>query len=139
MITTFFDLSEREKEFARSNGIVNGIGAEDTKYITYILQKLQPKWLSNASGEYHDWKYCVGGDEVDRYNADLHFYLLILQDARQNTPLQIIFLFRLWRAIFYYICVRMFGYKRFYYGRKRTKKEIFALLKKNCIHNKISI
>lgn len=132
MTISWSQLNYSERQKARQKGLVNGIGATDTVRLTKFLRLIQPKWLSHASGDYHDWEYILGGDEIDRYRADLYFHLLILQDARLLEPSYIVFLWRYLRAKVYYLAVRFFGYKRFHYRADRLSPlEVFKILYPN--------
>lgn len=75
--THYNDLSEEDLTILKENGIINGCGGKGG----WIKP---PSFIFTASCDHHDWNYTRGGTEVERYNADLGFYLVMLQDARQS-------------------------------------------------------
>lgn len=104
--------------------ISNGIGPSEPRWLYKLLQWIMPKWLTHASGHQHDFYYRRGGNEIDRHEADIKFYLMILQDAREGTPNYFLYLLRRIRAWLYYKAVSIFGYKYFSYGPYKTIDEI---------------
>lgn len=81
-----------------------------------------PKWaLFNASCQVHDEAYTVGGNKDDRLKADLGFFWRMLEDVNklENYKLK---KKAVKYAIIYYICVRMFGWLSFNYGKETHNK-----------------
>jgi len=124
---SYRDFSNDDIDSLIYHDVLNGIGPQDIPWLFWLIQKLQPKWLTNASGYQHDAYYIFGGNEIDRYKADLEFYLIMLQDARQCSPNYLFYFLRRMRAYVYYRAVRIGGYKRFYYGPYRTKKDVMDM------------
>lgn len=107
------DLTDKQVEILTENGELNGCGGK-----AGIINP--PDFIFNAKCLQHDFYYWRGGNEIDRYNADLEFYLIMLEDAHNSKHYWI---YRFW-AYLYFRAVRTFGYKFFHYGEKRTAKDI---------------
>jgi len=120
---SYRDFSQKDIDSLVEHGVLNGIGPQKPEWLFWLLQKLQPTWLTNASGIHHDIYYSFGRNEIDRYNSDLAFYLMILQDARSTSPSYFWYIMRCIRAYIYYKAVRIGGYKRFYYSENYMSKE----------------
>jgi len=83
-----------------------------------------PNFLFKASCNQHDFYYWRGGTESDREAADDAFYKYMKIDIAEGTYT---FVDALWYhtwALVYYLAVRQFGDKYFYYGEMRTIEDI---------------
>jgi len=93
----FNDLTDEEKEM-----ICNGCGPKGGLIPI-------PNFRFEASCNHHDFNYYIGCTEKQRKKADKQFLAAMRLDAGRNIY------YRVW-AYTYYMAVRAFGKKCFYYG-----------------------
>lgn len=74
----------------------------------------------NSSCLKHDYSYWIGCTEEDRITADIGFFKAMLKDCERLTGIQKT-KYTIWCHL-YFIAVRAFGWKYFYYGN--AKREI---------------
>ena len=78
-----------------------------------------PYWaLFTADCKIYDENYTKGGTKEDKLNADLGFFWRILHDVNQVSD------YRkkkraIYTAIFYFLCVRLFGWVTFNYKHEQ--------------------
>ena len=73
-----------------------------------------PDFLFKASCDHHDYLYYCGYSEADRKKADDSFYKFMRVDIK-NAKIYLKPFYHIW-AFFYYLAVRTFGKKYFYYA-----------------------
>jgi len=110
------NLTEVELDLLKEKGELNGCGGKGGWLNP-------PDFNFEASCNWHDFNYWKGGTEMDRMHYDFGFYEAMLRDLKRspwyNVPIHFLL------ATIYYMAVRLFGKKYFYYGEKRTRKDIY--------------
>lgn len=100
----YAELTEKQKA-----AICNGCGGKGSLVPV-------PSFFHKASCNHHDYRYWVGCTEEDRKSADKDFYKAMREDVQRqkwyNKPIAEL------SALTYYLAVRLFGKKYFYYGDK---------------------
>jgi hypothetical protein len=94
--------------------VCNGCGSRGFK---------APNWFMYASCQHHDYGYYRGHTELDRLNCDRTF----LREMKRDVSASKWYLrpIRYAGAYAYYLAVRQFGKKSFYYAPEyRTKEQI---------------
>ena len=117
----YSELTKKEIQHLKDIGEINGCGGKGG------WLKI-PNFLFKAKCDQHDFYYLTKNNEIDRYNADLQFYLMMLQDAHNSNWY---WFYRFW-AYLYFRAVRTFGYKYFNYNENKieTFKDLEDTLKK---------
>lgn len=113
MLLRYSDLTQEQ-----INSIANGCGGKGSLIPV-------PNFLFKASCNQHDFYYWRGGDESDREAADDAFYKYMCIDIEDNAKGLVEKLWYHAWALLYYLAVRQFGDKYFYYSTSmRTLKDI---------------
>ena len=97
----------------QTESITNGCGAKAS------IVKPPYAVFFKASYDLHDLSYHIGCTEEDRITADIGFFKAMLKDCERLTGLQKT-KYVVW-AHLYFVAVRAFGWRYFYYGHEQRK------------------
>ena len=90
----------------------NGCGPENWPE---WFKSLLFNWFFEASCDRHDEGYRQGGDEIRRFECDWKFWLAMRRDTLRYRGAK---RFTRWlQAVLFFIAVRVYGWRRFNYGR----------------------
>lgn len=100
--------------------ICNGVGASWMPTVTRkILTKLSEWYFDEACWNHHDFGYYIGHVECHRREYDSKFFSAMLRDALKLSGFKMLLACNL--SLFFFICVRCFGWASFYYANDFQK------------------
>jgi hypothetical protein len=101
--------------------ICNGCGA---KGFGWLVPDTMWGLCVTAACDIHDFMYAVGETEADREEADRVLLNNLVRIINLESKWQTIRMFRLFRALIYFVMVRMFGGPAFWDGKNKPENEL---------------